>query len=184
MNDTDPIDRLQQYKPYLTALARTQLNPRYRAKVGVSDIVQQSLIQAYQAIGDFRGTSDGELRAWLRQILARNLIHVDRDLHRDKRNIDRERSMEERLGKSSMCLEKLLAGSEPTPSQNVAAGERVVQLTAALEKLPDAQREAIRMHYLEGMLLSEVAGQLDRSTGAVAGLLHRGLKALREAMRE
>ncbi|QDV54902.1 sigma-70 family RNA polymerase sigma factor [Rosistilla oblonga] len=184
MNESEDVDRLQQYAPYLTALARAQLSPRYRAKVGVSDIVQQSMIQAYQAIDDFRGTTDVELRAWLRQILARNLIHVDRDLHRDKRNIDRERSLEDRLGQSSLCLEKLLAGSDPTPSQNIATSERVVQLAAALETLPEAQREAVRMHYLEGKKLSEVAGLLDRSTGAVAGLLHRGLKALREGMRE
>ena len=184
MSDLKDPENLQQYEQYLTTLARAQLSPRYRAKVGASDIVQQSMMQAYQAIDDFRGESEGELRAWLRKILARNLIHLDRDLHRDKRDIDRERSMEDRLGKSSFRLEGFLAGDGPTPSQNVAAGERVIQLTKALETLPEGQREAVRLHYLEGMKLSEVAEKLDRSSGAVAGLLHRGLKALRETMRE
>lgn len=184
MSDIRDPEGLQKYRHYLMTLARAQLSPRYRAKVGASDIVQQSMIQAYQAIDDFRGESEVELRAWLRQILARNLIHLDRDLHRDKRNIDRERSMEQRLGKSSLCLEGFLAAAGPTPSQNVATQERVVQLAMALEKLPEAQSDAVRMHYLEGMKLSEVARELDRSTGAVAGLLHRGLKSLREAMRE
>lgn len=184
MSDLKDPERLQQYEQYLTMLARAQLSPKYRAKVGASDIVQQSMMQAYQAIDDFRGESEGELRAWLRQILARNLIHLDRDLHRDKRNIDRERSMEDRLGKSSLRLEAFLAGDGPTPSQNVAAGERVVQLAQAIEKLPEAQREAVRLHYLEGKKLAEVAEVLDRSSGAVAGLLHRGLKALRESMHE
>lgn len=184
MNDLKDPNRLAEYEKYLTTLARAHLSPKYRAKVGASDIVQQSMIQACQAIDDFRGESEGELRAWLRQILARNIIHLDRDYHRDKRDIERERSMEDRLGKSSMRLEGLLEAGGPSPSQNVAVGERVIQLSQALEKLPEAQRDAIRMHYLDGMKLSEVAGQLDRSTGAVAGLLHRGLKALRETMRE
>ena len=107
-NLKDP-ERLKQYEHYLLALARAQLNPKYRAKVGASDIVQQSMMQAYQAIDDFRGQSEGVLRAWLRQILARNLIHLDRDFHRDKRDIERERSMEDRLGKSSLRLEGMLA---------------------------------------------------------------------------
>jgi RNA polymerase sigma-70 factor (ECF subfamily) len=36
------------------------------------------------------------------------------------------------------------------------------------------------MHYLEGMKLGEVAERLSKSTSAVAGLLHRGMKTLRE----
>ena len=60
----------------------------------------------------------------------------------------------------------------------------VVALAIAIESLPDAQRDAIRLHYLEGLKLSEVAARLDKSTGAIAGLLHRGMKALRELMTE
>ncbi len=55
-------------------------------------------------------------------------------------------------------------------------------MVIALGKLPDSQREAVMLHYLHGLPLSEVARQLARSPAAVAGLLQRGLKGLRKLM--
>lgn len=171
-----------QYEPYLRMLARTQMRKAYQAKIGASDMVQQAMLQAVQGLNGFRGSTEAEFRGWLRQILARHLCHLDRDMHRDKRDVRREQSMEQKLAQSSMRLEGLLAGEGPTPSQNVAFGENVLQVADAVERLPESQREAIRLHYLEGMKLSAVAEQLDKSTGAVAGLLHRGMKTLREQL--
>ena len=171
-----------QYEPYLRMLARTQLRKAYQAKIGASDMVQQAMLQAVQGLDGFRGSTEAEFRGWLRQILARHLCHLDRDMHRDKRDVRREQSMEQKLAQSSMRLEGLLAGEGPTPSQNVAFGENVLKVADAIERLPESQREAIRLHYLEGMKLSEVAGQLEKSTGAVAGLLHRGMKTLRNQL--
>ena len=90
--------------------------------------------------------------------------------------------MEQKVAASSMRLEGLLAGNGPTPSQNVALGEHIVQVSEAIESLPEAQRDAVQLHYLEGLKLSEVATRLDKSTGAVAGLLHRGMKTLRKQL--
>ena len=172
------------YEPYLRMLARTQLRRAYQAKVGASDMVQQAMLQAVQGLDGFRGETEAEFRGWLRRILAHHLCHLDRDMHRDKRDIRREQSMEQKLAQSSMRLEGLLAGDGPTPSQNFALGENVLKMAEEVDRLPEAQREAIRLHYLEGMKLSEVAEQLDKSAGAVAGLLHRGMKTLRQQLGE
>ncbi len=175
-------DCVVRYEPYLRMLARTQMRQAYQAKLSVSDIVQQTMTQAVTAIDTFRGETEAEFRGWLRQILSRHLTHLDRDLHRDKRDIRRECSIEQKLATSSLRLEGLLAGNVGTPSQHAVAHEHVVALAIAIESLPEAQRDAIRLHYLEGLKLSEVAARLDKSTGAIAGLLHRGMKALRESM--
>lgn len=187
--DNLPIDVsdpaiVAKYEPYLRMLARTQMRQAYRARIGASDMVQQAMLQAVQGLDGFRGQTEAEFRGWLRQILARHLCHLDRDLHRDKRDIRREQSIEQKLAQSSMRLEGLLAGEGPTPSQNVAIGENVLKLADAVERLPESQREAVRLHYLEGMKLSEVANQLDKTTGAIAGLLHRGMKTLRQQLEE
>ncbi|MCG8652037.1 MAG: sigma-70 family RNA polymerase sigma factor [Pirellulales bacterium] len=185
--DNPPIDVgdpaiVAKYEPYLRMLARTQMRQAYQAKVGASDMVQQAMLQAVQGLDGFRGATEAEFRGWLRQILARHLCHLDRDLHRDKRDIRREQSMEQKLAQSSMRLEGLLAGDGPTPSQNVAIGENVLKVADAVQRLPESQRDAVQLHYLEGLKLSEVAEQLDKSTGAVAGLLHRGMKTLRQQL--
>ncbi|MEO1617898.1 MAG: RNA polymerase factor sigma-70, partial [Planctomycetota bacterium] len=116
--DSKPIDNsdpavIAQYEPYLRMLARTRLRKAYQAKIGASDMVQQAMMQAVQGFEGFRGSTEGELMAWLRQILAHHLCHLDRDLHRDKRDIRREQSMEKKLAASSMRLEGLLAGDGP-----------------------------------------------------------------------
>lgn len=187
--DNLPIDVsdpaiVAKYEPYLRMLARTQMRQAYQARVGASDMVQQAMLQAVQGLDGFRGQTEAEFRGWLRQILARHLCHLDRDLHRDKRDIRREQSIEQKLAQSSMRLEGLLAGEGPTPSQDVALGENVLKVADAVERLPESQREAVRLHYLEGMKLSEVAQQLDKTTGAIAGLLHRGMKTLRQQLEE
>jgi len=165
-------------------LARMQMRASYKAKLGASDIVQQTMMQAVAAIDQYRGTTEAEWRAWLRKILVRQMCHLDRDLHRDKRDIRREQSMEQRVAQSSMRLEGLLAGDVGTPSQHAMVGESLVSLADAIESLPEAQRDAIAMHYLEGLKLSEVAERMDKTTGSVAGLLHRGMKQLRQNFHE
>jgi DNA-directed RNA polymerase specialized sigma24 family protein len=67
---------LEHYRDYLRLLAR--LDP--------SDIVQQTLLQAHQALDQFQGEGDAALAAWLRQILARNLAMALRDHARAKRD--------------------------------------------------------------------------------------------------
>lgn len=170
---------LDRFRPYLQLLARLQLRREIQAKVDPSDVVQQTLLNAYQAREGFRGSSEAELAAWLRQILARNLVRVSRDLGRDKRNVDRERSLQAQLDQSSLRMEAWLATDESSPSQRASRNEEVVRLAAAVARLPESQRTAIELHYFQGWTLAQVGEHLQKSTTAAAGLLHRGLVALR-----
>ena len=61
--------------------------------------------------------------------------------------------------------------------------EDLLRLADALLQLAEAQREAILLHHLQGWKIGEVAEHLDRTEAAVAGLLHRGLRKLRELMK-
>ncbi|MCI0457345.1 MAG: hypothetical protein L0Z62_10275 [Gemmataceae bacterium] len=73
---------LERFRPYLRLLAQLHLDPRLRGKLDASDIVQTACLQAHRAWEEFRGTTDAELAAWLRRILARALTHAARDLGR------------------------------------------------------------------------------------------------------
>ena len=83
------------------------------------------------------------------------------------------------LGEPSACLERWLAADQSSPSAQLQRQEQAVQIAAALETLPEAQREALVLHYWQGWTLPQIAAHLGRSPAAVAGLLQRGLKALR-----
>jgi RNA polymerase sigma-70 factor (ECF subfamily) len=170
------------FQSYLYLLAMSHIGARHRARLDPSDIVQQTLLVAHQKQGQFKGDSDGELMAWLRQILANNLADAVRGLARAKRDVSRERSLNHEVKDSFSRVDGWLAAVQSSPSQQVVRAEELVQLADALTTLPEAQREAIVLHHLQGMPLAEVGRQLEKSPAAVAGLLHRGLKGLRDVM--
>ncbi len=186
MAEPRPVDeaQLERFRAYLRLLARLQLDPRLRRQLDPSDFVQQTLLEAYRSLEQFRGRSEGELAAWLRQILARQMSRAVRDLTRLRRDVTRERPLEAALAESSERLEAWLVAEQSTPGEQAQRNEQAVRLAAALEQLPEGQREAVILHYWEGWQLAEIAEHLERSTAAVAGLLQRGLKALRQQLSE
>jgi RNA polymerase sigma-70 factor (ECF subfamily) len=172
---------MEQHRDYLRLLARLQLDPRLRGVMDPSDVVQQTLLAAHQNFGQFRGRSDAELRAWLRSILANRLALALRTVGRHE---GRGRSLEAELEKSSVRLEALLATEQSSPSQGAMKAERLLELAAALARLPDDQRTAVELRHLRGLSVPAVAEAMGRSTTSVTGLLYRGGKALREMMGE
>ena len=156
-----------------------QLDRRVRSKVDASDIVQQTLLQAHRAKEQFRGDTPAQRAAWLRQILARNLMHATRDLTRDKRDVRREKSIQASLDQSSMRLEGLLADNASSPSMKLDRQEQVLRIAKAVDELPEQQREALLLHYLEQKSLPEIASVMNRTRGSVAGLVRRALESLR-----
>ncbi|HZV04522.1 MAG TPA: sigma-70 family RNA polymerase sigma factor [Gemmataceae bacterium] len=175
---------LEAYRDYLRLLARTQLGPRLQAKLDASDIAQQAILQAHQAQGQFRGTTEAEKLAWLRVILANVLAAATRRFEAKVRDIGRERSLEADLEQSSSRLECLFAADETSPSQRAVRCEELLRLAAALTRLPEDQRQVVELHYLKGLMVAEVAEQMGRSRAAIVGLLFRGLKKLRQLLQD
>ena len=125
---------LERFRPYLLLLARVRLDPRLQAKLDASDVVQQTLLEAHQGLAQFRGQSSGEMAAWLRQALARNLANAVRDLRRAKRDVARERSLEAAVEASSRRLEVWLAANQSSPSQRTQRHERAVPAKTLLRE--------------------------------------------------
>ena len=173
----------ERFRSYLRFLARVQLDHRLKCKIDPSDIVQQSLLKAYVARDQFRGSTHGERAAWLRGILIHELAHTLRSFKQEKRDVAREQSVQEAVEASSVRLEMWLAADTSSPSQNVVRGERMLLVAAAIDRLPFDQQEAVILRYWQGLKLGEIAEQLGRTTGSVAGLIHRGLKALQSELK-
>ena len=174
----------EDFRDYLANLARWRLDPRLRSKLDPDDVVQQTLLEAYTGLDQFRGQSEGEWTAWLRRILLRNLANAVRDLGRLKRDAGRERSLDTVIEESSLRLAALLAADQSSPSEQAQRQERAVQLEEALATLPEAQREVVVLRHLHDWPLADISRHVGRSQSAVAGLLHRGLTQLRNLLPE
>src|SRR5262245_47676462 len=167
---------LERYQAYLRLLARMQLPPRLWAKIGASDVVQQTLLEAHVAAGQYLGRSDGEWLAFLRQTLARNMADLNRLYSADKRDVAREMEL------SSVRLEQFAASAEPSPSQEAVKNERLLKLADALAALPDDQRIAVELKHLPSWTVKQIADLTGKSETAVGGMLDRGIRKLRELM--
>src|SRR5262249_29180415 len=139
--------------------------------------------EAHQALDRFREGGDSQQAAWLRQILANNLKDEIRRFSTAARDVAREQSLEASLHESSSRLESWLAASQSSPSQQAVQHEQLLLLADALAQLPEDQRLVVELHHLQGLPLTDVAERMDRSKGAVAQLLFRGLGKLRELMK-
>lgn len=162
----------EDYRDYLHLLARLQLDPRLRSKLDPSDIVQQTLVRAYQNGEQFRGRSAGEEAAWLRRILTNTLIDA-------ARKFQHEHNLERTIGESSARLEAWLAADQSSPSEVATRHEQLLELARALAHLPEDQRTVVEMHHLRDDSVAEIAARLERTEASVAGLLRRGLQTLR-----
>ena len=175
---------LERFRAYLDLLARMEVAPRLRDKVDLSGVVQQTLLEAHQGLLE-QPRADrmpAEVAAWLRSILSHNLSDVLRKLTASKRDYRREWSLENALDQSASRVEQWLAAEQSSPSQQVIRQEELLKMAESLAGLPEGQRRAIELHHLQGLTLAEIAAELGTTKPAVAGLLHRGLKALRHRL--
>jgi RNA polymerase sigma-70 factor, ECF subfamily len=178
------IRPIEDHRDYLLLLVRLQIGPRLRAKLDASDVVQQAILQAHERRDQFRGRTEAEWLAWLRAILANVLAATARRFDAQARDPGRERSLEAELERSASRLENLLAADQTSPSKRAVRGEELLRLAQALACLPEDQRRVVELHYLKGLTVAEVAERIGRTRPAAVGLLFRGLKQLRERLRE
>ena len=174
---------LELYRPYLTLLARLQIGRRLQGKADPNDMVQETFLEAARHFTTFRGVSELELTAWLRQILAACLAHLVRRYYGTQaRDVRLERMLADDLDQSSRAIDPGLVAEQSTPSQRASRREQAVLLANALDLLPPDYREVIILRHLEGLTFPEVARRMGRSVDSVEKLWARALPRLQQAL--
>jgi RNA polymerase sigma-70 factor (ECF subfamily) len=174
---------LELYRSYLLLLARLQIGRRLQGKVDPADLVQETFLKAHRDFARFRGTTETELAAWLRQILAMSLAGLVRHyLGTQRRDPRLERELALEIDESSRVMDGGLVAPHSSPSQQAARREQAVLLADALGKLPEHYREVMILHHLEGLSLSQVAERMGRTPHSVEKLWARAVIQLRRLL--
>jgi RNA polymerase sigma-70 factor (ECF subfamily) len=170
---------LQDYRPFLLLLAAREIPADVRAKAGLSDLVQDTLLAVHQGMPNFVGTSEAEFRAWLRKILVHqgtNLVNHFR--HTAKRATGRELSLDDSRMRADLAGQ--LAAPDPTPSARARHNEEREAISAALARLPQEARAVVLLRHRERLPFADIARRLGKSEAAVRQIWARAVKRLQE----
>jgi len=156
----------------LRQIAENGLPDRLKARVDASDIVQQTCLSVFRQIAGFQGRDPAQFEAWVRQIHERNIQNAIRDqLRTQKRGDGREEALE---GK------ELDESGQISPSGHAMQREEAFRLATLLNRLPQEERDVLRLRYILGRTLADIAKELQLTREAVIWRMQQGMKRLRQ----
>ncbi|NOZ40727.1 MAG: sigma-70 family RNA polymerase sigma factor [Planctomycetes bacterium] len=181
-NEAALVTFLQTNEQPLLAFIRSRIGTQLKRKIEPEDILQDASMEAVRVLGQTDLSSWDPLH-WMFQLCERKII----DAHRrhfasQKRDASREAALP--AGSEAAGLANLLAASMTTPSQAFSRDQRQLRTMAALETLPDDQREALRLRYLVGLPSKEIAKKFGKSDGAMRVMISRALSRLQALLVE
>jgi RNA polymerase sigma-70 factor (ECF subfamily) len=162
---------------YCSMVAANRLAGDLLPKVSGSDIAQKSLLEAFVRFPTFEGSSEAEIRSWLKSIIEHNAI----DAARHYRDAQRRTVRQEQPLDSDRAATTIAAPAAP-PSLALRKAEQDLELQRALAQLNDSQRRIIELRYREGLDFREAAAAMDISDVAARKLCSRAIEALRRLL--
>lgn len=164
-----------------------RIDRRLRGRFDFSDVVQETLAQAYVNWKNFIDMPERPFYAWLREIACNRLT----DLHRrhlvaQRRTVKREEALwgPPASQAARRDLARCLADSRLSPSRELEGRELRARVHTALAQLPAPDRELLVMRFLEELSVEEIADVLKISHSAVTSRQLRALKRLGSLIRE
>lgn len=162
--DRSALDRLLEvYRERLESHIVFRLGAALRGKVEIDDVVQDTLLKAFESFRRFEWQGEGSLFRWLCGIAENRLLDLA-DRHRRK---------------LQLRLDRDVRASGESPSVGVRREERFDRLEESLAKLSEDHRKVILLARIEGLPLAVVAERMNRTPNAAAQLLWRALQKLR-----
>ena len=165
------------YRPYLRLKVNGLVGKGLQRRSDGSDLVQQTCADAVVGLEGFRGATEPEFTGWLVGILQRKAAEAYRFNMQAKRDIRREQARAET--DSSASISWFSTTDTGGPVESVIRGESALILAKALSELPRDQARAVSLRYLEEEKIKDIAEAMDCTNGRVAGLLRRGIQAIK-----
>lgn len=168
-------DICQRMRPHLKLVARKQTQRLPNCKEDESDIVQQSVVKAYERIDQFKGNTSGQWRAWLVQIVSNQAKDVQRFWSQERRAHKNEEY-------GSHVMQGLVDHTVETPSKVVAEDERQQRVDEALASLSIQEQQLIRWKVFQKTTYRDIAEKLHVTEPTAKRRCDNAIHAFREAL--
>jgi RNA polymerase sigma-70 factor (ECF subfamily) len=174
---------LEACRTYLVLVANEELDSNLRAKLGPSDVVQETFVTAQRAFGRFHGRSKEELLAWLRQILVNKISETRRHYCRSQRRaLAREAPPADLTNGNGSPWNQI--ARDLTPHRHFVSGETAEHISRAMDLLSPDHKEVIRLRNWERLAFDEIGRRMGRSAGAARALWMRALEQLAASLEQ
>ena len=177
---------LERHRDRLRRLVAVRLDSRLATRVDASDVVQDTLTTAHRGLAEYLHNKPIAFYPWLRQIALNRLTDLYRfHVRAGKRSLDREVPISPGVNdESAMQLAQQLVDSCSSPSRQLLHAELKLRVMAALDQLPNVEREIMVMRHLERLPIKEIAVILEMPTGSVMSRHYRAVRTLRRLLDE
>ena len=168
--------------PPLVAFIRARAGKAIAARESAVDIAQSVFREVLQDVDNIELQGEGAFRNWLFMQATRKVLDRAKFHGRGRRDFAKEVAIPE----AGPAADALLAcyASIASPSQHAVAREELARFEAAVQELPEGQRDAVTMSRLMGLSYDQIAEQMGTSESSVRGLVARGLAALSSQLDE
>ena len=174
---------LDRYRGYLLAIANDEVGSNLVAKVAASDVVQETFLATHRAFGNFRGTSESELKVWLRRVLLNQVNDSARAyVGSSKRDVSREWTANENPSSDGCSPLAGVPGADPTPSASAIRLEQITAVKQALANLPTEQCEIVIRRSIKQESFKSIGESLQRSPDSVRMIWRRTIDKLIDQM--
>ena len=132
---------------------------------------------SFQSLDRFKGSTEGEFKAWVRAIVEHQVKQTQRGLTRQKRDVFREVRSENVDPKATGFIDHQL-----TPQSDAIQRENLDRVAVAISRLSNDYRKVVQLRSLERKPFREIALEMQRSEDAVTKLWFRALTKLQEML--
>jgi RNA polymerase sigma-70 factor (ECF subfamily) len=161
------------YRPFLKAIAAAEFPDHLQSRIDDSDLVQETLLKATRQVDQFRGSTEKELEAWLRETLLNQIRDSLRFHGRQQRDVGIE---------IAVPLSEIPT-SDPTASEQVRKAEAKELIQRALSDLSEDYRTVLLLRQQNDLSFVEISDQMQRSPDAVRMLWGRAILVLGEKLK-
>ena len=140
---------LERHRASLREFVELRLDPRLRARLDASDVVQEAQLEALRKFPDYLRRRPMPFRLWLRKTAYERLLMLRREhVDAERRAVGREARLPDR---SSLALAEHLLAKESSPSRQADRAELARRVQQALGELSEADRDILLMRNYEGL---------------------------------
>lgn len=176
----EAFERLfERHRPALRDFVDLRLDPRVRARIDPSDVVQETQMEAFRRLGDYLKRRPVPFRVWLRKTAYDRLTKSRRFHAAARRSVGREAALPDR---SSLVLARQFLAAGPSPSQRFAQRELARRVRQAVDQLDAVDREILLMRNVEELPYEEIGCLLELNPAAARKRYGRALLRLRKSL--